>query len=526
MEEILDNLQKIKDFRVLSRNSVEQFRNNTDKSTPEIAKKLGVNYIIEGEGQKYGNSYRLRVQLIRAKKEGHLWAESYEKEIREPKDIYGIQSEIAQSIATALKVTITPEEKQLIDIIPTSSLTAYDFYQRGNDYLSKGKGFIAMDMYTKAIREDSSFASAYAKRAILYLYLYRIKNKEMNGYDLKAREDIKKCIMLNPELPEVKIAKANGDYVLNHDYSNAMKTLKELEAEGLASAEVHATISYILRRQGKWEESIREAKTSLQMDPFNADYISNLSDTYQFLHQHNNQIESLKEGLLLIPDCKYFNYFIFYGLIDKTADLQIALKESGLKEDDVQYLFYYYSGQFDKLMELININKSKFNVEYNDEYVQATEQYSYHPKTYNLALICYLKGNRPLCKIYADSAIADLKNKIKEKPGDERYYATLGKCYALSGENIKAVEFGEKGVNMMPVKADALSGVIKEQDLMEIYILTGNYDQALNKIDYLLSAPSWLSVGKLMIDPIFNNLRSLPRFQKIIKAAQNRQNGT
>jgi TolB-like protein/AraC-like DNA-binding protein len=525
MEKILNNLQIVKELRVISRTSVEQFRNTT-RSIPEIAKKLGVNYIVEGSGQKYGNTFSVSVQLIKASSENHIWGKTFEKEINETKNIFNVQSEIAQSIASALKATITPEEKQLINLIPTTNLTAYDFYQRGNDFWSKMNVSLALDMFSKAIREDSLFAPAYAKRAVVYSYLYRLKNKELDGYKLNAKEDIKKSIMLNPELPEVKLAKVFGDYILNYDYDNALKTLKELETEGPNMAEVHANISYILRRQGKLEESISEAKRSIQMDPFNAGYIANLSDTYQFLHQHNNQIEFLREGLILIPDCRLFNYFIFYALIDKTADLKIALKESGLKEEDVQYLVYYYSRQYDKLRELISTNDSRFNVEYNNEYVQATEQYSYHPKTYNLALIYFLSGNKPLCKIYADSAIIDLKNKIKENPNDERYYATLGKCYALIGNNIKAVDFGKRGVSMMPIKSDALKGVIKEQDLMEIYIFTGNYDQALNKIEYLLSIPSWLSVGKLMIDPIFDNLRSLPRFQKIINSAQKRQSGS
>jgi TolB-like protein len=134
MEEILSNLQKISDFsRVLSRNSVEQYRNNTSKSTPEIAKALGVNYIVEGSGQKYSNKFVLRVQLITGKNERHLWAKSYDREIQQTTDIISVQSEIAQSIAGELKTTVTPEEKQLIEKTPTANLTAYDFYQRGSE---------------------------------------------------------------------------------------------------------------------------------------------------------------------------------------------------------------------------------------------------------------------------------------------------------------------------------------------------------------------------------------------------------
>ncbi len=119
MEDILDDLQKIKDLRVVSLTSVQQFKSETKPSLPEIAKKLNVNYIVEGSGQKSGNKLVLRVQLIAADNEKRLWGESYEKEIKEPKDIYNIQSRITKTIASKLKADIIPEEKELIDKIPT-----------------------------------------------------------------------------------------------------------------------------------------------------------------------------------------------------------------------------------------------------------------------------------------------------------------------------------------------------------------------------------------------------------------------
>jgi TolB-like protein/Tfp pilus assembly protein PilF len=182
MEEILNNLQKIKDFsKVLSRNSVEQFRNNTTKSTPEIAKKLRVNYIVEGSGQKYGNKFVLRVQLIVANNEKHLWGKSYEQEIHETSDLINIQSQIAQSIAAELKATMTPEEKQLIEKTPTKNLTALDFYLRGREEYTKywinknNTGVLqkdvlqkAEDLYRKAVKYDSTYAQAYTGLARVY----------------------------------------------------------------------------------------------------------------------------------------------------------------------------------------------------------------------------------------------------------------------------------------------------------------------------------------------------------------------
>jgi TolB-like protein len=185
MEEILNNLQKISDFsKVISRNSVEQFRNNTTKSTSEIAKKLNVNYIVEGSGQKYGNKFVLRVKLIAAGKEKHLWGKSYEQEIDETADIINIQTQIAHLIASELKVIITPEERQLIDKTSTANLTAYDFYQRGiteltnyeiNDY-NKVALVKAKDLFQKALKFDSTFAQSYVGLARVYWYKHYWKD--------------------------------------------------------------------------------------------------------------------------------------------------------------------------------------------------------------------------------------------------------------------------------------------------------------------------------------------------------------
>jgi TolB-like protein len=176
MDKITTNLQMVKELRVVSRTSVEQYRNRT-KSIPEIAKELDVNYIVEGNGQKYGSSFSVDVKLIKAKgKETHLWSKPYEQEIKEVKDYIKVQSQIAQAVAAELKAVITPEEKQLINKIPTTNLTAYDFYQQGREEhtkfwinnrdkpaLQKAEGF-----YHKALKYDSTYAQAYTGLGWVY----------------------------------------------------------------------------------------------------------------------------------------------------------------------------------------------------------------------------------------------------------------------------------------------------------------------------------------------------------------------
>ncbi len=175
MEEILLNLQAIKDLKVPGRTSVEQYRNPT-KSIPEIAKELGVNYVVEGSGQKYGNTIRLRVQLLDGAKGWHIWGDSYEEVINGPEDIFRIQCQIAQAIAAELKAMITPEEKQLIEKSLKTNLTAYDFYLRGREeyirYRLDKENTEAFEnaekLYKQALDHDPAYARAFTGLAMIY----------------------------------------------------------------------------------------------------------------------------------------------------------------------------------------------------------------------------------------------------------------------------------------------------------------------------------------------------------------------
>jgi TolB-like protein len=503
VDAILDHLFKVGELKVISRTSTMRYK-KTQLSLKEIAHELGVSAILEGSVQKIGNNVRITAQLIDTRTDTHLWSGAYDKALT---DVFSVYSEVAENIARELKVTLTPDEARLIQSAQlTSSQVAYDYFLKGNDYLSKSENSLASDMYTKAGKEDPLFADAYARRARSYLYIWWNKSGNWQGTDLKAKEDIRKVLELNPELTELKIAQAYYYYFVNREYDKALKVIDELKDESPNMADLYTLASYVLRRQGRWLESIKEAKLGIRLDPYNAQSITDLASTYQLLRQYDNQIEYARQGLSLIPDYKNFNRHIFNAYLHKNMDVKVALKESGLGEEDFQYEINFYTRQYEKLIEFIK-----------KDTVQYSTQFIYEPKTFRIVLIQYLKGNKNLCKIYADSAIKELKEKIMEFPDDDRYYATLGKCYAFIGNYKEAINCGKKAVELKPMKLDAWQGVTKEQDLMEIYIFTSDYDIAMDKMEYLLSVPSNLHKGDLSINPVYDCLRKLPRFQKILK---------
>ena len=507
VDEIIDHLVKVSELKVISRTSSMRYK-NTKLPIRQIGKELGVSAILEGSVRKVGNEVRIAVQLIDTKTDIHIWSETYEGDLS---DVFSIQSEVAQNVARGLNATLNSRETDLIKKkSATTSQLAYDFYLKGNDYWSsKIDAPLALEMYTKAINEDSLFIQAYARRAFIHLIYYWLKLEGWTGHDLLAREDIKKGFKLDPKSIDVKFAEAVSYYMVDRNYNKSLKVLGELTADAPNMADLYAFSSYNLRRQGNWEESIVELEKAIQMDPLNGNYIDNLAGTYAVLHRYDELIEYARHGLSLIPDYKNLNIKIFRAIMSKTGDFTVALKESGLSEEDVRYEAYYFTGQYDKLIDFINKN-----------FTNRVDQSTYRPKTYELAFIYHLMGDSQMSKIYSDSAIIYLENKIKEFPKDDRIYATLGKSYAISGNIKKALFFGQKSVLLLPITLDAYQGPVREQDLMEIYIFTGNYEKALDKIEFLSKAPSRISRGDLVSDPIYDKLRNLPRFQRIINPAQ------
>ena len=215
MEAILDNLCKIEDLSVRSRTTVEQYRDNPE-SIPTIAKKLNVNYILEGSGHRDGNKVKLFVQLLDGRKDKHLWSYKYDSNIDE---VFSLVSEIAQLVATKIEAIITPEEKQLIDKNPTSSIPAYNSYIKANDFLKEyGKNkdisdyYTSVNLYRDALKEDSTFARAYSGLANAFMIRYQWEDFFKEDYLDSMLTLIDKALSIDDKLDEAYYLK--GKYYM------------------------------------------------------------------------------------------------------------------------------------------------------------------------------------------------------------------------------------------------------------------------------------------------------------------------
>jgi TolB-like protein/AraC-like DNA-binding protein len=216
IEEIFNSLTKIHQLRVISHTSVEQYRNTT-KSIPEIGKELDVNYVVEGSGQKFGNTFRLRVQLIEVSTDKHIWAKSYQQRMTDTKRFFRTQNRIAQNIASELDATITPDEMELIEKVPTANMTAYNLYLKANDYLQDyektrdpGSYQTAVNLYDTALETDSTFAKAYTGLAFAYWNRYYYETYFKESFMDSCRILADKALLHDNQLDEAYFIK--GQY--------------------------------------------------------------------------------------------------------------------------------------------------------------------------------------------------------------------------------------------------------------------------------------------------------------------------
>lgn len=286
MESILNNLQKIEDLRVISRTSVEKYRNTT-KILPEIGQELGVQYFVEGSGQKAGGQILLNIQLIEASTDRHLWSEQYNREVT---DIFSLQAEVAKKIADEIQAIITPDEEKRLVEVPTGNLEAYDAFLKGLDLFYKGdrEGLEqAIPHYEKAIELDPEFARAYAGLAIAYYYLDY--NQTQKQYAEQINNYADKALLYGPQLPQSLVAK--GLYYLHQgEYASALPHLeKALEYSPNSAMAINILSDFYTRYVPNTEKYLEYALKGIRLEIASND---STTASINYLHISNAFIQS------------------------------------------------------------------------------------------------------------------------------------------------------------------------------------------------------------------------------------------
>lgn len=482
MESTSNNLQRIEDLRVISRTSVEKYR-NTSKGIPEIAEDLNVNYLVEGSGQRIGNQILLNIQLINASTNTPIWAEQYSREVG---DVFALQNEVSKKIANAIKAIITPAELKLIDKKPTENLLAYDFYLQALEsfYTRTKEGYKkAIPLFEKAIENDPEFALAFANLSISYYYLDIFQKQKKYLQQINNYAD--KALLYDSKSDISLIAKALY-YMYNEEYRLAVPHLeKALEYNPNSSAVVQVLSLLYANNIPNTGKHLKYALMGIQLDVGANDSIGK---SYRYLSLSSALVQTgftekalayINKSLEYNPKNYYAPYLKILILFARDKDikrttslLEVELKKDTTRMDLMQEVanFHYYQGNFEK---------SYF---YFKRFVESKEKYGLNIYPHEDIKIGFVYNEMGFNK----EATSFLNAYTKYCEEDTSIYksASLAVKYAYEGDNEKAIK------------------------QLQIFATENNYQY-------------WILIF-MDIDPVMESLKKDPRFVKVIKKIKNR----
>jgi len=517
-DEITNRLSALHGLDVISRTSAILYK-KTDKTIRQIREELDVDYVVTGTvswDKSAGEQGRVRVspQLIRASDDTQLWSNRYEREME---GIFSVQSEIAEEVIKQLDLTILAPAREAIESRPTKNLKAYDFYLRGVDQWDRAFTYInpleylgAVKMFEKAVELDPDFVVAYIWLSEAHSSIFH------NGIDrseerlARSKEAVDKALELAPDLPEA--LKALGDYYYRgfRDYDRALELYESVRRARPNSSP--AMIGYIQRRQGKWEESLETLKEAFRLDPRSSNLATEIANNYSTLRKYGEADQWYDRALSLSPESinakamKIINSFHLKG----TAYGARAIMETFPPSNWTDYgwiLVEMSDRNYEKVLEILN-SLSYESFEFQDLYFNKHLAY---------ATAYYFMNKTALMRTHAEKARIALEELVREHPEDPRYRSHLGIVYAYLGRKKDAVREGNQAVNLSPISKDAMAGPVYVVGLADILIIVGEYDKAIEQLEYLMSIPAGQDLSLNLLRLAYDTLRDHPRFKRLVE---------
>ncbi len=516
-DDILTNLSKIGDLKVISRMSVMSYRGDAVRNAREIGKALGVATLLEGSVRRSGNRVRVNVQLINASNDEHIWAEDYDGDLT---DVFAIQTDLAQKIASALQAKLSPNEKARIDRRPTQNPDAYLLFVQAHDYANRMEMFHdtslkAEPLFEQAIKLDPNFALAFAGLSMVESWLYHASDPVPARRE-KARLNTDEALRLQPDLPEAHLALGFSYYYGDRDYERALAEF-EIARRGLPNdAQAYLAIGSIQRRQGKWAESTANLEKAAALDPKNTNILSNLA--YSYMAQRNFETADKVADRVIAAAPQSLQAAGLKGLVaaEWKGDLSVFEKQFSLvsPETDPAGLMTWarvwvltLQRKFPEALQVLQ----KFRGE-----TLATNTTAPCPKAFLEGSIYMLQGDEAKARTALEHALVVSEQLLREAPDDPNRHAQHGVVLAALGQKEEAITEGKRAVELLPESRDAFDGPQVAAALAQIYASTGEPDEAFRLLDHLFAIPNGLTVPMFKLDPAWDPLRKDPRYQALI----------
>jgi len=520
--EILTDLAKVADLKVISHTSVMVYKAGNPRNLGEIAQQLGVAHVLEGSVQRAGGKVRVNAQLIDARNDKHLWAKTYDRQLA---DVFAIETELAQTIAGELQAKLTSSEKAAIEEKPTQDLVAYEFYARAVSLIynvqvppvdAPEKSLSeAVDLLNKAVARDPNFLLAYCQLAFAHDMVHADEIDHTPARLALAQSAIDSAFRLRPDSGEAHLAL--GWHLQYSEYDRARAELALAQQSLPNDPRVYELAGKIDRRQGRWADATHNLQRASELDPRNLPYLLNLAATYNlWLHDYEQYAKVMDRILALHPDDKPTRILRAFIEVDQRADTgpwRVAI-EKILAEDPASAKDPFLTDQrfilalFDRDLDAADVLAtalSQRNSGGNPEL----------GRDFWMGVVARLKGDETSARAALTRSLAEQKEEIRN-PDDVWLLSSLGLINAILGKKEEALSEGRRAIEMLPiVKNLTTDGYVKRYFAM-ICAWAGERELALEHLEVVARIPGGPSYGDLRLNPMWDPLRGDPRFEKIV----------
>ena len=525
-DQILTNLAKIADLKVISRTSVMQYKTGAPRNLREIGQQLGVAHLLEGSVQRAANKVRVNAQLIDARSDAHQWAENYDRDLA---DVFAIQSEIAKAIADQLQAKLSPNEKKAIEQPPTTDLAAFDLYSRAKTILLT-TGFSAtnpqevrqaIELLDQVVKRDPSFFDAYCQLAYAHEYIYAVIGDDHTPARLALAEAaLQAATRLRPDAGETHLARAQYLYVGLRDYAGALAELESAWRALPNDPRIFEVTGYILRRRGQQEEGLRYLERAIELDPRNFYTLQQIAISYENLGRFAEAIAAYDRALTIVPDNIETRALraqdeLFWKAdtrpLHQTIDSILAQGPGAIAPAADAWFLCALAARDPAAAERALValgdnpcwNESAINLSHN----------------FGEGLLARMMKDEARARAAFAAARAEQEKIVQAQPDYGPSLCVLGLIDAALGRKDAALEEGRRAIALVPVEKDVINGSRMIQYFAITAAWAGEKDLALQQLELGLRAPAasvMLSYGALKLHPFWDPLRGDPRFEKIV----------
>ncbi len=525
-DQILTDLSQIADLKVISRTSVMQYKSGTPRNLREIGQQLGVAHVVEGSVQRAANKVRVNAQLIDARTDAHLWAQTYDRDLA---DVFAIQSEIAKAIADQLQAKLSPNEKKAIEQPPTTDLAAFDLYSRAKSLLLTGSFTVtrdqdprkAIELLDEAVKRDPSFFDAYCQLAGAHEFLYAVLGSDHTPTRLALAEAaLQAATRLRPDAAETHLARAQYLYYGPRDYAGALAELEIARRALPNDARLFALTGYILRRRGQQEEGLQNLQRAVELDPRNVDTLQQIAVSYQGLGRYAEAIAAFDRALAIVPDNveTRANRELWYMCwkadtrpLHQTIDAILAQGPSAIASAADTWFSCALAERDPAAAERALVALGD-NPCWGESAIVLS-------RSFGEGLLARMTKDEARARTAFEAARAQQEKIVQGQPDYGPTLCVLGLIDAALGRRDLALDEGRRAIALTPLEKDVNNGSRVLQYFAITAAWVGEKELALQQLEAGLRAPDpslMLSYGALKLHPLWDPLRGDPRFEKIV----------